>query len=90
MIIDIAGRFVSWRIAGYTLRVGVLVDPNIIEAHCCRQGGGNACEVQGGKACGHAKVHDQSHGLLGYDPLPDIAIRTYSSGVEFPRCCVCY
>jgi hypothetical protein len=63
---------------------GILVNPDIVESHGrwhklsqIRQE--NCC-----KTVGQPKIHNDRHGFLGDDPLPDVAIWSYCTMVHMP------
>lgn len=85
VLIDVWSCLVAGRITRNAGLVWILINPDIVESHLCRQRGGDTSQVDGREPRGHTKVHDHGHGLLRNDPLADVAIRSYGSGIKLPH-----
>lgn len=83
MLIDIVGRLVTRRVTGDTDRIGVLVDPDIVEpqvrGHILADG-----VVLRREVVRHSQVHDQGHGLERDHALADVAVGSHCASVERP------
>lgn len=82
---DIVRCLIPFGITRDTGRRGrILVDADVVKAHGCRQGSFNAREIDVRKSSGHAKVHDDCHGLHWYDSLSHVAVGANSSSIQSP------
>ena len=83
---NILGCLVSIRITRDTgRRRSILVNANVIKAHRRWKGRFDAREIDIRKSVGHAKVHDDCHGLHWNDSLSDVAVGGYGSSIQSPR-----
>jgi len=81
---DVVNSLHPWRVTGDAGRSRILVNPDIVKSHGCRHQRAQTSEIQQGETVRHPKVHDQSHGLHGNDPLADITIWSDRSTVYLP------
>lgn len=83
MFLNILSRLIPRRVTGNALIIGVLIDPDVVEA----QDGGhkiNDALVLRREVIRHTHVHDQRHGFEWDHALPDIAVGSDGASVQCP------
>ena len=83
MLLNILSRLITRRVTSNALIIGVLVDPNVVEAQDSRHIIDDALVLRR-KVVRHTHIHNQRQGLEWDHALPDIAIGADGAGIQCP------